>query len=86
MPETMKLVGITKTNLTKNENGENLSHLEITEVARIHCNIVKNKCQQNSRVMYTFVIFFTKVIRSIIKYFTERFYVFNNFWHIIFIY
>ena len=35
MPETMKLVGITKTNLTKNENGENLSHLEITEVIEI---------------------------------------------------
>ena len=31
-PETMKLLGSTKSNLTKNKNGENVSHLEITEV------------------------------------------------------
>ena len=34
---------------------ENVPHLEITEVVLIHCNIVNNNYQQNSRVMYTFV-------------------------------
>ena len=30
-------------------------HLEITEVALAHCNIVNNDYQQDSRVLYTFV-------------------------------
>ena len=29
MPETMKLLGSTKSKITKNENGENVPHLEI---------------------------------------------------------
>ena len=37
------------------ENGENLPRLEITEVVLIHCNIVNNDSQQDSRVLYTFV-------------------------------
>ena len=41
--------------ITKNENGENVLRLEITEVALIHCNVVDNSYQQNSRVWYTFV-------------------------------
>ena len=51
----MKLLGNTKSKITKNENGENLPHLEITEVVLIHCNIVNNDYQQDSRVLYTFV-------------------------------
>ena len=31
-PETMKLLGSSKNKITKDKNGENLSHLEITEV------------------------------------------------------
>ena len=30
-------------------------HFEITEVVLVHCNIVSNDYQQNSRVLYTFV-------------------------------
>ena len=30
-------------------------HLEITEVVIVHFNIVKKDCQQDSRVLYTFV-------------------------------
>ena len=37
------------------KNGENLPHLEITEVILVHCNIVNNDYQQDSRVLYTFV-------------------------------
>ena len=51
----MKLIGSTKSEMTKNENGENVPCLEITEVVLIHCNVVNNSYQQNSRVLYTFV-------------------------------
>ena len=51
----MKLLGSTKSKINKDKNGENLSHLEITEVALIHCYIVNNNYQQHSRVLYTFV-------------------------------
>ena len=54
-PETMKLLGSTNNKITKDKNGENASHLEITEVVLIHCNIVNNDYQQDSRVLYTFV-------------------------------
>ena len=39
---TMKLLGSTKSKITTHENGENVPHLEITEVVLIHCNIVNN--------------------------------------------
>ena len=51
----MRLPGSTKNKITKNENGENVPHLEITEVVLVHCNIVNNDYQQDSRVLYTFV-------------------------------
>ena len=38
----MKLLGNTKSNITKDKNGENVRHLEITEVVLVHCNIVNN--------------------------------------------
>ena len=55
MPETMKLLGSTKINITKDENGKNVSHLEITEVVLVHCNIVNNNYQHDFRVLYKFV-------------------------------
>ena len=54
-PETMKLLGSTKSKITKDKNGENVLYLEITEEVLIHCNVVNNSYQQNSRVLYTFV-------------------------------
>ena len=51
----MKLLGSTENKVTKDKNGENVPHLEITKVVLAHCNIVKNDYQQNSRVLYTFV-------------------------------
>ena len=54
-PEIMKLLGSTKSKITKNQNGENVPHLEIVELVLIHCNIVNNNYQQNSRILYTFV-------------------------------
>ena len=54
-PETMKLLGSTENKITKDKNGENVPHLEITEVVLVHCDIVNNDYQQDSRVLYTFV-------------------------------
>ena len=51
----MKLLGSTKNKITKDKNGGNVPHLEITEVVLIHCNTVKNDYQQDSKVLYTFV-------------------------------
>ena len=51
----MKLLGSTKNKVTKDKNGENVPHLEITEVVLVHCNIVNNDYQQDSKVLYTFV-------------------------------
>ena len=52
----MKLSGSTKSKITRNENGENVPNLEITEVVLIHCNIIDNNYQQNSSVLYTFIL------------------------------
>ena len=51
----MKLLGGTENKINKDKNGENVLHLEITEVVLVHCNIVNNDYQQDSRVFYTFV-------------------------------
>ena len=53
-PETMKLLGSTKNKIIKDENGKNVPILEITEVILVHCNIVNNDYQEDSRVLYTF--------------------------------
>ena len=50
-----KLLGSTKNKITEDKNGENVPHLEITELVLVHCNIVNNDYQQDSRVLYTFV-------------------------------
>ena len=51
----MKLLGSTENKITKDKNSENLTHLEITEVVLVHCDIVNNDYQKDSRVLYTFV-------------------------------
>ena len=50
----MKTLGNTKSKITKSENGENESYLEITEAILAHCNIINNDYKQDSRVLYTF--------------------------------
>ena len=61
----MKLLGSTKSKITKDKN---VPHLEITEVILVHCNIVSNNYQQDSRVLCSFVP--NKAFWSIIRYFT----------------
>ena len=41
-PETMKLLGSTKSKISKDKNGENVPYLEVTEEVLVHCNMVNN--------------------------------------------
>ena len=54
---TMKLLGSTENKITKDKNGENVLHLQITEVVLVHCNIVNRDYQQDSRVSYSLVVY-----------------------------
>ena len=54
-PETMKLLGSTERKITKDKNGENVPHLEVAELVLVHCNLVNNDYQQDSRILCTFV-------------------------------
>ena len=47
MSETMKLLGSPKSKITKDENGENVPHLEITEIILVHCKIANNDISPN---------------------------------------
>ena len=53
-PETMKFLRSTENKIIKNKKGENVPHLEITEVALVHCNMVNNDYQRDSRVLHTY--------------------------------
>ena len=41
--------------ITRDKNGENVPHLEITKVVLVHCNIANNDYHQDSSVSYTSV-------------------------------
>ena len=51
----MKLLGSTESKLAKDKNVKSVPHLEIREVELVHCNIVNNDYQQDSRMLFTFV-------------------------------
>ena len=55
-PEMIKLLRCTKSKITKDGSGDNVPHLEITEVVLVLCNITNNDYQQDSRVLHTFVL------------------------------
>ena len=69
--KTMKLLGSTKSKITKDKNGENLPHLEITKVELVHCNVGNSDYQQDSRVLYTFIFIksFGQLLDILPKYF-----------------
>ena len=48
-----------------------MPHLEITEVVLVHCNIVTNDYQQDSRVLYTFVP--NKLFGSLLEIFPKTY-------------
>ena len=41
--------------MTKDSNGENVPHLEITETILVQYNIAKNDYQKDSKFLHTFV-------------------------------
>ena len=54
-PETMKLLGSAENKINKDKNGENVRRLEVVELVLVHCNLVNNDYQQDSRILYAFV-------------------------------
>ena len=67
----MKLLGNNKSKITINENSKNVPHFKIIKVVLVHCNIVNNNYQQNSKVLYTFVSnkWFCQLLDSSLKNF-----------------
>ena len=51
----MELLASTENKITKDKNGENIPHLEVAELVLVHCNIINNNYQRDSRILYTFV-------------------------------
>ena len=51
----MKLLGSTESKITTDKKGENVLNLEVVELVLVHCNLVNNDYQQNSRILLTFV-------------------------------
>ena len=45
----MKLLRSAKNKITNDGNSENVPYSDITEVVLVHCNIVKNDYQQDSK-------------------------------------
>ena len=52
---SMKLLGSTESKINKDKSGENVPHLEIVELVLVHCNLVNNDYQQDSRILFAFV-------------------------------
>ena len=51
----MKLLGRTKSKITKDKNGENVLHLDIIEVVLVYFTFVNNDYQHDARVLYSFI-------------------------------
>ena len=64
----MKLLGSTKSKVTKDENGESVPCLETTEVVLVHCNIVKN----NFNILISRAFF--PIINRLVNYQTNYIY------------
>ena len=51
VPGTRILLKSSKSKISKDENGQNVCHLETTEQVFMHCNIANNDYQQYSKVL-----------------------------------
>ena len=51
----MQLLESSKKDIDQNKNRELVPRLETVEVVLVHCNLVNNKYQQASKVLFTFV-------------------------------
>ena len=73
----MKLLGSAKSKINKDKNGENVPHLQITEVVLVHCNIVNNDYQQDSRVLYK--LFSCKSFGQLLSISLNKIFIFKDF-------
>ena len=48
----MNFLGSTESKITKDKNGKDVPHLEITEVGLVHFNVVSNDYQQDLTFVY----------------------------------
>ena len=53
--QTQTLMGSKEKTIDSSKNGELVPELEITEVVLVHCNLVNNDYQRDSRILYTFI-------------------------------
>ena len=51
----MQLLGSSKKDIDQNKDGKILPRVETVEVVLVHCNLVNNRYQQDSTVLFTFV-------------------------------
>ena len=51
----MKLLGSTKSKITKDKNGENVLHLEITKVILVRCNIQESRIKNRESCIHLFL-------------------------------
>ena len=72
----MKLLVSTKSKITKEKNGENVTHLKITEVLLLQCSIIDNYYQHDSRVLYSFIP--SKLFGELLDISPKKFYIFKN--------
>ena len=72
----MKLLGSTESKITKDRNGKIVPHLENTEIVLVHCNLVNNDYQQDSRMLYTFIP--NKPFGSLLEISPKKSYLFKN--------
>ena len=56
-PETMKLLGSTKTDVDQDKDGEDVSKLESVEVVLVHCKLVNKNYQQASKALINIIYF-----------------------------
>ena len=55
-PETMKLLGSAKKDVDQDKDGEDVTKVESDEVVLVYYNLVINKYEQASKVLFTFVL------------------------------
>ena len=77
MSETVKLLKSNESKTTKDKNFENVSNLEIREIALVHYNIVNSDCTESLRVLYTLIP--NKLFDKLLDIFPKNFIILKTF-------
>ena len=72
----MKFLGWTEDQITNDQNGENVPHLEVTKLPLLQCKISNSDYQHKSRVLYTFVP--NKSFCPVLEISFKELYIFNT--------